>query len=59
VGLKEVWGFDPDEVAKAQALFRGVAQKDQSFYGIDEERAARIPHNNELQILDLRRIFRL
>ncbi len=42
MGFKVVWGFDPDEVAKAQALSRGVAQKDQSLYCIDDEPAAQI-----------------
>jgi hypothetical protein len=59
VGLKEVWGFDPDEAARAQALFRGVADQDHSFYCIDDERAARIPRDAESQIFELRRIFRL
>jgi hypothetical protein len=59
VGFKVVWGFDPDEVAKAQALSRGVAQKDQSLYCIDDERAAQIPRDAESQILELHRIFRL
>ena len=59
MGFKAVWGFDPDEVAKAQALSRGVAQKDQSLYFIDDERAARIPRDAESQIFELHRIFRL
>ncbi len=59
MGLKEVWGFDPDEVAKAQALSRGMAQKDQSLHCIDDERAARIPGNAASQIIELRRIVRL
>jgi hypothetical protein len=59
VGLKEVWGFDPDEVAKAQALSRAITQTDQCSYLIDEEREAQIPPDAESQIIELRRIFRL
>jgi hypothetical protein len=59
VGFKAVWGFDPDEVAKAQALSRGVAQKDQTVNCIDAERAAQIPRDTESQVLELHRIFRL
>ena len=59
MGLKEVWGFDPDEVAKAQALSRGITQKNQSSYRIDDEREAHIPRDAESQIIELRRIFRL
>jgi hypothetical protein len=59
VGLKAVWGFDPDEVAKAQALSRRISQKDRSSYRIDDEREAQIPRDAESQIIELRRIFRL
>ena len=59
VGIKAVWGFDPDEVAKAQVLSRGASDKGNSAYGIAEEAAARLPLHAESQIYELRRIFRL
>lgn len=59
MGLKEVWGFDPDEAARAQALFRGVADADGSSYNIVEERAAGIPADAQSQVYELRRLFRL
>lgn len=59
MGIKAVWGFDPDEVAKAQALFCTREDESSSSYGIADEIAARIPDDLALQIYELRRIFRL
>ena len=59
MAIKEVWGFDPDEVAKAQAKFRSTAADEPaSSYSIAEENAARIPPDAESQVFELRRIFR-
>jgi hypothetical protein len=59
MGLKEVWGFDPDEAARAQALFRGVADAEATSYSIIEERTAGIPADARSQVYELRRLFRL
>lgn len=59
MGLKEVWGFDPDEAAKAQNAFRGVSEAQSSPESVAENLMARIPANVEAQIYELRRIFRL
>jgi hypothetical protein len=60
VAIKAVWGFDPDEVAKAQARLRSAAAEGPtSSYRPTEENAARIPPDAESQIYELRRIFSL
>ena len=60
MATKAVWGFDPDEVAKAQARLRSpAAEKPTSSYSPTEENAARIPLDAESQIGELRRIFSL
>jgi hypothetical protein len=43
MSFKAVWGFDPDEVARAQAALHQRSDPDESSYNIAEERAARIP----------------
>ena len=57
MSFKSVWGFDPDEVIRAQSLFRRELDADESMYGADEQRAARIPPDVHTQILELRRMF--
>jgi hypothetical protein len=52
-----VWGFDPDEVKRAQSLLRREMDADEPGYDADEQRAARIPADIELQIVELRRMF--
>jgi hypothetical protein len=59
VGIKSVWGFDPDEVMRAQRLFRVEPGEDDSAYSAEEQRCARIPREAGLQIYELRRMFRL
>jgi hypothetical protein len=58
MGINSVWGFDPDEVMRAQRLFRGEPDKE-SAYSADEQRAARIPADTDRQIYELHRMFRL
>jgi hypothetical protein len=43
MAFKNVWGFDPDEVIRAQSSLRCEPDADESTYGADEERAARLP----------------
>jgi hypothetical protein len=57
MSFKSVWGFDPDEVIRAQSLLRREADADESMYGADEQQAARIPPDIHSQILELRRMF--
>jgi len=59
VGFKSVWGFDPDEVIRAQRALRAEWNSDNSMYNAAEEGAARIPLDVYSQICELRRIFRL
>jgi hypothetical protein len=57
MSFKSVWGFDPDEVIRVQSLLRREPDSDESTYGADEQRAARIPPDVQSQILELRRMF--
>jgi hypothetical protein len=57
MSFKSVWGFDPDEVIRAQSLLRRQPDADESMYGADKQRAARIPPDVHSQILELRRMF--
>jgi hypothetical protein len=59
MSMKSVWGFDPDEVMRAQRVSRGEPDEDESGYSADEQRAARIPRGTYAQIHALRRMFRL
>jgi len=43
VGFKSVWGFDPDEVIRAQRAWRAESDSDNSMYNAAEEGAARTP----------------
>jgi hypothetical protein len=57
MSFNSVWGFDPDEVIRAQSLLPREPDADESMYGADEQRAARIPPDVHTQILELRRMF--
>jgi len=59
MSFKSVWGFDPDEVLKAQRFVPPEQDVFESGYGADEERAARIPADIDSQIYELHRMFRL
>jgi hypothetical protein len=59
MSFEAVWGFDPEEVMKAQPLVPGEPDVFESAYEADEERAARIPPDFNSQIYELRRMFRL
>ena len=45
MGYLQVWGFDPDEAAKAQLRFRAMVEGGRALCGIDEARNAAIPTN--------------
>jgi hypothetical protein len=62
MSFESVWGFDPDEVIRVQSLLRrgpdtGDSDAGQSVYGVEEERAARMPPDVQSQILELLRMF--
>ena len=59
MAFKSVWGFDPDEVIKAQRFVPREADAFEAAYEPVEERAARIPPDINSQIYELRRMFRL
>jgi len=59
VGFKSVWGFDPDEVIRAQKVSRTQPDPAELVYNAHEEKAALIPSEIDSQIYELRRIFRL
>jgi hypothetical protein len=59
MGMKSVWGFDPDEVMRNQRFRRGQLDEEESAYTADEQRAAQIPVDAEVQIYQLQRLFRL
>ena len=59
MAFKSVWGFDPDEVIRAQTSRPDQRGSDESTYSATEEQAARIPIDICLQIDELRRMFRL
>jgi hypothetical protein len=43
MSFKSVWGFDPDEVMKAQRFVSPEPDVFEPAYEADQERAARIP----------------
>jgi hypothetical protein len=59
MSFKSVWGFDPDEVMKAQRFVPREPDVFESAYEAAEERAARISPDINSQIYELRRMFRL
>ena len=59
MSFKAVWGFDPDEVIKAQRAWRAEPDIRESMSNEMEEHAARVPVDVYSQIYELRRMFRL
>lgn len=59
MAFQSLWGFDPDEVIKAQNLSRADPDTDESMYNADEQRAACILLDIDSQRYDLRGMFRL
>lgn len=59
MGLKEVWGFDPDEAKRVQGLFRSTADAGYSSHRVSDERTAHVPPDAESKICELCRIFSL
>jgi len=59
MGIKAVWGFDPDEVAKAQNAFQRLTSEEEPEERGSLEKCAGIPSGADSQIYELRRVFRL
>jgi len=62
MSFEAVWGFDPDQVLKAQNLFRKefVRESGGDQGDLDDgAREARIPLSDDAQLHELRRMFRL
>jgi len=59
MSFKAVWGFDPDEVIRAQRVRRAEPDTHEFTHNEIEEQAARIPVDVFSQIYELRRMFRL
>jgi hypothetical protein len=59
MSFEAVWGFDPDEVGRAQAAFRQRIEAHEAVHNGAAEGAARIPPDTCSQVYELRRIFRL
>ena len=59
MSFKSVWGFDPDEVIRAQRERYVEPDTHESTYNEREEHAARVPVDVYSQIYELRRMFRL
>lgn len=59
MSFESVWGFDPEEVIKAQDLVRCERETNSFAYNVDDQRSARIPSGADSQIYELRRMYRL
>ena len=59
MSFDSVWGFDPEEAIKAQDLVRAERETDSFSYNADDQRAARMPSDEDSQIYELRRMYRL
>lgn len=54
-----VWGFDPDEVLRANQSLLAPPEEAPSELERERDRCARIPGSSDSQIYELRRMFRL
>jgi hypothetical protein len=59
MSFKSVWGFDPDEVIRAQKLGRREPNVDESVYDSEEQRPPGMPLDVYGQMYELRRMFGL
>ena len=57
MSFESVWGFDPDEVIRAQKLGRREPRVDEPGYDSEERRPLAIPLDVYGQIYELRRMF--
>ena len=62
MAIKEVWGFDPDEVMRSQKAFvlpeRKQIETEDEAEMLDVE-CARLPFGADAQVYELKRLFRL
>jgi hypothetical protein len=59
MSFKSVWGFDPDEVIRAQKLGECGANVNESAYDSEEQRPPGMPLDVYAQMYELRRMFGL
>ena len=59
MSFEAVWGFDPDKAIQAQGFSASDIETDKYTYSAEEQRAARIPSDVQVQVYELRRMFRL
>ena len=57
MSFKSVWGFDPDEVLRAQKLDQREPSVDESAYESEERRPPGMPLDIYVQMYELRRMF--
>ena len=59
MSFKAVWGFDPDEVIRAQKLGWRAPDIDESAYASEEQRPPHMPPDVYEQIYELHRMSEL
>ena len=62
MSFKAVWGFDPDEVLKAQQMFvqlPAYAPNEEEAGGDSATESIVMPTGRDSQVCELRRVFRL
>lgn len=59
MSFEAAWGFDPDKVMHANGFPPSKMETDETTYGAEEQRAARIPSDMHAQIYELRRMYRI
>jgi hypothetical protein len=57
MSFESVWGFDPDEVIRAQKLDRREPVVDESEHDSEERRSPGMPLDVYVQMYELRRMF--
>ena len=59
MSFEAVWGFDPYKAMRANGFSPSKIETDETTYGTEEQKAARIPSDAHEQIYQLRRMYRI
>lgn len=59
MSFEAVWGFDPYKAMRANGSALSKIATDETTYGAEEQKAARIPSDAHGQIYELRRMYRI
>jgi len=59
MSFKDVWGFDPEEMARCEFAEELETTQEEGSSNDSEHRTPRIPPQEEAQVYELRRLFRL